>query len=937
MNTEAMPKCPQCGALLPSDAPDGLCPKCVMALNLKTETVFTGDSPAAQPPLPSEQIAPHFPQLEILECLGRGGMGVVYKARQKTLNRLVALKLLAPERVHDAKFAERFTREAQALAALNHPNIVTIYDFGQAGGFYFLLMEFVDGANLRQLLRTRKFTPEEALAIVPPLCDALQFAHERGIVHRDIKPENLLLDKSGRVKVADFGIAKIMGGENTEPAGAGYAPTGSHSLTDADKAMGTPGYSAPEQKSDPQRVDSRADIYSLGVVFYEMLTGELPGKKIEAPSRKVQIDVRLDEVVLRALEKTPELRWQTAADLRTQVETIAQTPKSAIQNQPPEIEPRFSRTAIVGMIVPLLLFALAAGLIGVPSPAGGLTMPIKSVMGISAIALLGMCILGWGAVSQIRRSAGMIYGLPLAFGEAMLFPLLALDGLVFLVCDLAAIAVHGEPDLSNRNLAILYASTIVLSLIADLFIIRAVWRAVNKPLNISPTLKTTAPSEKTENEHHKSEIVPRFSRTAIMGVCWAGLAAVAAIWFGNLNGERVGIWREMSTPGKLGFVLTELLGMAGWSATLGTTILGWIAVTQTRRSAGKIYGLGLAVFDGLFFPLLALDSIILVVAANFIPVVNRPAGTAFGDERFTSLGVGVAIFWIVLIVIIDWWICRSVWRAVKQPLDGSPNIPPAKDSSGQPLAGFALLFAGLSGLLGAVTFCFWPNPSMLLVFSIPTAALLGIIFGIQARQHRLGKRAIAIGSVNLGIWLIIAIAVQFSRMNLDQASPAAVAAQNPSFGPVEERVIIVGNDAHSFYSFDRDDYVPGPTDFDPTDVNNNSKLWKWMTENHVDVFARTRDGRPVLIRSEMVATDLNEDDFDRLSPAGLVENPTWVGLLNAQMRPQETSTISRGNLRGNRDTLVFQNRYEVTGLLQVVAVTSNPPGVKIRYKLVQSR
>ena len=141
-------------------------------------------------------------------------MGVVYKARQKTLNRFVALKLLAPERVRDAKFAERFAREAQALAALNHPNIVTIYDFGQAGGFYYLLMEFVDGVNLRQLLRARKFTPEEALAIVPPLCDALQFAHDRGIVHRDIKPENLLLDKGGRVKVADFGIAKMLGAAN---------------------------------------------------------------------------------------------------------------------------------------------------------------------------------------------------------------------------------------------------------------------------------------------------------------------------------------------------------------------------------------------------------------------------------------------------------------------------------------------------------------------------------------------------------------------------------------------------------------------------------------------------------------------------------------------------------------------------------------------------
>src|SRR5258707_11677431 len=147
-------KCPQCGAPLPANAPAGLCPNCLMSLNLKTETVFTGDTPAAQPPLPPDQIAPHFPQLEIIECLGRGGMGVVYKARQKSLNRFVALKLLAPERVTDPRFAERFTREAYALAALNHPHIVTVYDFGQAGGYYFLLMEFVDGVNLSQLLQT---------------------------------------------------------------------------------------------------------------------------------------------------------------------------------------------------------------------------------------------------------------------------------------------------------------------------------------------------------------------------------------------------------------------------------------------------------------------------------------------------------------------------------------------------------------------------------------------------------------------------------------------------------------------------------------------------------------------------------------------------------------------------------------------------------------
>jgi len=314
--------CPKCGAALPSAATAGLCPRCLMA-EAMAPTQVGAEPAAARKTIAPEELAPFFPQLEILECLGRGGMGVVYKARQKTLNRFVALKLLAPERVGDAQFAERFAREAQALAALSHPNIVTIYDFGQAGGFYFLLMEFVDGLNLRQLLRMRKFTPEEALAIVPPLCDALQRAHDRGIVHRDIKPENLLLDVDGRVKVADFGIAKIMG--VADPAGKGGRAAAPQNTTQT--VVGTPNYSAPEQKTDPQRVDSRADIYSLGVVFYEMLTGELPGKRIEPPSSKVQIDVRLDEVVLRALQQKPELRFQQVSEVKTMVETIIQTPQ----------------------------------------------------------------------------------------------------------------------------------------------------------------------------------------------------------------------------------------------------------------------------------------------------------------------------------------------------------------------------------------------------------------------------------------------------------------------------------------------------------------------------------------------------------------------------------------------------------------------------------
>jgi tRNA A-37 threonylcarbamoyl transferase component Bud32 len=328
--------CPQCGAPLQESAPGGLCPRCVMALNFQTQTVFT-DEPAAMPapPAPAE-LAPHFPQLEILECLGRGGMGVVYKARQPQLDRIVALKILAPERVTDPRFADRFLREARALAKLNHPNIVTIYDFGQTGGYFYLLMEFVDGVNLRELLRGGRLAPREALAIVPAICEALQYAHDRGIIHRDIKPENILLDKEGKVKIADFGIARILrepaADESTAKASAGGVP----GLT-AESVLGTPKYMAPEQAEKSGEADHRADIYSLGVVFYEMLTGELPGNKLEPPSRKVHIDVRLDEVVLRALERKPELRYQQASQVKTIVETIAGTPEEIGGRPPAEV------------------------------------------------------------------------------------------------------------------------------------------------------------------------------------------------------------------------------------------------------------------------------------------------------------------------------------------------------------------------------------------------------------------------------------------------------------------------------------------------------------------------------------------------------------------------------------------------------------------------
>jgi hypothetical protein len=287
-----------------------------------------------KPPPTLAEVAALFPQLEILECLGSGGMGAVYKARQPRLDRLVALKILTCDREdapREARFAERFEREARALAKLSHPNIVAMYEFGQVEGLPYFIMEYVDGLNVRQLEQSRQLTPREALQIIPQICEALQFAHDEGIVHRDIKPANILVDRKGRVKIADFGIAKIMGGTPSIASAADkWAPKPGEGLTQ-EQILGTPHYMAPEQAEHPQTVDHRADIYSLGVVFYEMLTGELPVGKFQPPSRKVQIDVRLDEIVLHTLEEEPERRYQHASELKTDVENIRSTATPARQ------------------------------------------------------------------------------------------------------------------------------------------------------------------------------------------------------------------------------------------------------------------------------------------------------------------------------------------------------------------------------------------------------------------------------------------------------------------------------------------------------------------------------------------------------------------------------------------------------------------------------
>ncbi len=298
-----------------------------------TDVTAPPTPPGAWSPPSIEELAPFFPAYTIEKQLGRGGMGAVYKAVQLNLERPVAIKILPSEFAADATFADRFRHEAKAMAQLDHPNIVHIYDFGEPDneeeGYYYFVMEFVDGMDFHDLIHTGQLDPQGALNAVSQICDALNYAHEKGFVHRDIKPANIFINQAGLVKVGDFGLAKLV--EEATDSNPSFTVTG--------QAVGTPFYSAPEQLKGA-KVDQRADIYSLGVMFYEMLTGEIPRGGSAPPSKKVQIDVRIDEVVFRAMQSEPELRYQTAVEVRTDVDGIRDSQSMRIPDEPAIVEPK---------------------------------------------------------------------------------------------------------------------------------------------------------------------------------------------------------------------------------------------------------------------------------------------------------------------------------------------------------------------------------------------------------------------------------------------------------------------------------------------------------------------------------------------------------------------------------------------------------------------
>ncbi|MBK7857491.1 MAG: serine/threonine protein kinase [Archangiaceae bacterium] len=271
---------------------------------------MAADPTAISRPKPADFI----PGYRLEKLVGKGGMGEVHQAVQLSLGRTVAVKLLSAELAQDESFVARFEKEGAALAALRHPNIVSIVDKGRNKETYYLVMEFVDGPSMREVMRSPLLDFGQALRMMMQICRAIEYAHGRGVIHRDLKPENILFDEQagGIAKVTDFGLAGF-----DEKAGL------KHNLTQTNVAMGTASYMAPEQQVDAKNADHRADVYSLGVLLYELLCGDVPMGNFDAPSvRKPQLDKRLDAIVARCLKTSPSERYQKVGEMIADLEPL---------------------------------------------------------------------------------------------------------------------------------------------------------------------------------------------------------------------------------------------------------------------------------------------------------------------------------------------------------------------------------------------------------------------------------------------------------------------------------------------------------------------------------------------------------------------------------------------------------------------------------------
>jgi len=758
--------CQQCRQPLPENAPEGLCPACLAKVALGSEPAAPGATMDVNPqaevaePDSTLTIGPeafvrvrYFGDYELLEEIARGGMGVVWKARQASLNRTIALKMILAGKLASEREVQRFHREAEAAANLQHPNIVAIHEVGEHDGQHYYSMDYVAGRDLGAVVReSGPLPPTRAAECVQTLAEAVHFAHERGTLHRDLKPQNVLMDAAGVPHITDFGLAKFV--ERDE------------SLTQTGAAMGSPSYMPPEQAAGHlDQVGPHSDVYSLGAILYELLTGRPPFRAETAvatmrlvmesdpvPPRKLNPDVPpdLETICLKCLEKNPARRYPSARaliqdlgrflkhepiqalratavrkaenwlrrhpwTLMTAASTVAmilagllywQFERVKFLERPPLHTDRLQALrdrllwqqletwTYTGFLLELitgfafLVFTLSAGgktdwkaLFNRPTdwaPIRPVSQRLRAVCGLVSVAGLGFAVFYFAKI--IHFSVWASWNEESLYRLAWVWPIFYVSlFLLFRVMRDYQKFVHGMPSRTlpaeqseslreaildgDLILAIkLYRRTIPDDSLAEAHDyvgkLNAELKALHPEKFALPPLKAEAPPVAAPPATPVSS-QPRLSRTALAGAVWAPwfFLAVSAYFWPVI----VQVKPDSAPHGPAGWQVMITLLPLGLTSPFGTTILGYVALSHIRHSAGRLYGLGLALFDALLFPLLLVDGLVFVLVTVIVSALvywlpGLPPLNSALSPHLILLPAGLVS------IVLDYFIVRKVWR-----------------------------------------------------------------------------------------------------------------------------------------------------------------------------------------------------------------------------------------------------------------------------------